>query len=148
MEVHPKIQPPVYFVIYFILAVILNRFFPIIRLAPLPILGFFIGLVGFLTGFWAMSIFRRKKTTYIPGNRSRVLVMEGPYLITRNPMYVAFTLMLLGEAIYLGSLSAFLAPVLMYITLDTQIIPLEEKILEETFQEKYRQYKKQVRRWL
>jgi len=43
---------------------------------------------------------------------------------------------------------AFFTPVAMFLTSERVFIPYEEKNLEKTFGEKYRNYKKRVRKWL
>lgn len=148
MKKQPRIYPPVYFLIFFIAGILLDRYLHIVRLGSVPWLGILLALPGIASGIWAGTLFRKKKTAIKPFEKSSALIEEGPYAITRNPMYVGFTFVLLGEAIYLGSLSAFFAPLAMYYILDTQFIPFEEKMLEETFQEKYKQYQKRVCRWL
>ena len=40
----------------------------------------------------ALIIFRRARTTTVPGQLSARLVTWGPYRFTRNPMYVGLTL--------------------------------------------------------
>lgn len=148
MDKQPKIFPPVYFLIYFISAILLDRFIPVVRLGSVPWFGAVVALAGIASGGWAVFHFRKNKTTHKPFAKSRVLVEEGPYGYTRNPMYLGFTLVLLGEAIYLGSLSAFLSPVIMYYTMDSKIIPLEEQLLADTFKEQYKKYQDRVRRWI
>ena len=63
-------------------------------------------------------------------------------------MYLGFVSILLGAAIFLGSLTVFIMPVVIFFILEKKFIPNEEKILEENFGEEYHNYKKQVRRWL
>jgi protein-S-isoprenylcysteine O-methyltransferase Ste14 len=63
-------------------------------------------------------------------------------------MYVGFVSWLLGLAILSGNLLAFIAPVAMFVTFERVFIPAEEESLEKTFGEKYKNYKKRVRKWL
>lgn len=148
MDRKPKIYPPVYFIIFIVGELLFDRYLPVIRLSSLPVIGITVSLIGVYIGIWSIIIFRRKKTTQMPFEESAELVVEGPFRVTRNPMYAGFTLILLGVAICLGSLTAFVFPIAMYYFMDTKIIPLEEKMLENTFKEKYIKYKKSVRRWI
>lgn len=148
MDKHPKIYPPVYFAALFILEIILNAFVPLVGLVSIPSVGILIVVIGILLGVWANMRFRKHKTSPRPFHKPEKLVMDGPYVLTRNPMYLGFTLVLLGEAVYLGSLTPFLSPILMYYFIDTNIIPIEEKLLEDEFKDAYRKYKKSVRRWI
>ncbi len=76
------------------------------------------------------------------------LVTEGPFHISRQPIYLGMIFILLGEAILLGSLITFIFPVIFMILMEKIFIPVEEKNLETAFGEKYLDYKKKVRRWI
>jgi protein-S-isoprenylcysteine O-methyltransferase Ste14 len=77
-----------------------------------------------------------------------VLVVGGFYRYTRNPMYLGMVTALLGVAILLGTLSAFLPiPIFVWI-IQKQFIEGEERFLEEIFGGQYLAYKGKVRRWL
>jgi protein-S-isoprenylcysteine O-methyltransferase Ste14 len=87
--------------------------------------------------------------TPVPGNRAtRVLVRTGPYRISRNPIYVAFSLLHLGGAFWIGSwwlLATLVASVTVVVAV---IVPREERYLEARFGPTYLHYKASVRRWL
>ena len=86
------------------------------------------------------------KGTLAPWDPPRTLVVRGPYRWVRNPMISGVILVLLGEALFLGSMPhvrwavAFLAINLIYIPL------LEEPQLERRFGESYRTYCRHVPR--
>lgn len=63
-------------------------------------------------------------------------------------MYLAMVLMLIGSAFWMGTASAFLAPLAMFLTLDRVFIPYEEQDLAATFGTAYQEYQQQVRRWI
>ncbi|ESS72771.1 hypothetical protein MGMO_45c00030 [Methyloglobulus morosus KoM1] len=94
--------------------------------------------------------FKRAQTTVNPRRPegTSILVTNGIYRITRNPMYVGLMLVLMGWAAFLaspvslGGVVAFIA----YIT-RFQIKP-EERILLEKFGEEYRTYILGRRRWI
>ena len=68
--------------------------------------------------------------------------------MTRNPMYLGFLLVLLGWAIYLSNVLAFLLlPAFILYMNRFQIYP-EEKALASLFGEEFASYKSRVRRWL
>lgn len=103
--------------------------------------------VGTVIAGWGLVIFRRAKTTTVPGKVSGKLVTSGPYRFTRNPMYVGLVLAYLGEA---GLLKQIWPVVLLPFTvayINWTVIPVEEAKLEETFPHEYNQYRSQVRRW-
>jgi protein-S-isoprenylcysteine O-methyltransferase Ste14 len=99
-------------------------------------------------GFWALTLFRRARTGVVPFSEATTLVTRGPYRFTRNPRYLGMAGILLGTAIWLGSLTPWLVlPAFMRIIAERFIVP-EEAMLERAFGEPYRRYKAAVRRWL
>jgi protein-S-isoprenylcysteine O-methyltransferase Ste14 len=55
---------------------------------------------------------------------------------------------LVGLAVLLGSLTAFLFPIVLFLLANFLIIPPEERNMEQTFGEQYVEYRGRVRRWL
>ncbi len=150
MERAKKPLPPTYFLIYLGAAIALHFLFPVARIvqAPYTFLGLLLIVSGVVLNVWADSLFKREKTTVKPFEKPSTLVTEGPFRFSRHPMYLGFVSILLGLAVFLGSLVPFLTPVAMILTLETMFIPYEESEMEATFGEAYRHYKKRVRRWL
>ena len=110
--------------------------------------GIIVLAAGVLLAAWSLLIFRKERTTTVPGETSKALVVRGPYHFTRNPMYVSLTLAYLGEAGVIGQLGpVFLLPlVLAYI--NWIVIPVEESKLSEAFGAAYQDYRARVRRWI
>jgi protein-S-isoprenylcysteine O-methyltransferase Ste14 len=103
--------------------------------------------VGAVIAGWGLVLFRKAKTTTVPGKLSGKLVTWGPYRFTRNPMYVGLILAYLGEA---GLMKQIWPVVLLPFTvayINWTVIPVEEAKLEEAFHDEYKQYRSQVRRW-
>ena len=103
--------------------------------------------VGVIIAGWAQWLFRKVRTTTVPGQRSASLITSGPYRFTRNPMYVGLTLAYLGEA---GMLRQVWPVVLLPLTiayLNWIVIPVEEARLHDVFGEEYERYRARVRRW-
>jgi len=76
------------------------------------------------------------------------LVVDGPNRLTRNPMYLGLTGLLLSHAIARRSPSAVIPLVGFVWLIDRYQIPAEEKALEERFGQAYLDYKEAVPRWL
>jgi protein-S-isoprenylcysteine O-methyltransferase Ste14 len=115
----------------------------ILSFSILAILGAAIGLAGVIS-------FRRVSTTVNPLNPDNctTLVASGVFSWTRNPMYLALLLLLIGWAIYLANLfSLLLAAVFLAYMNRFQIVP-EERALEKKFGAAFLAYKQQVRRWI
>jgi protein-S-isoprenylcysteine O-methyltransferase Ste14/SAM-dependent methyltransferase len=91
----------------------------------------------------------RTAGTPVPGNKpTTVLVRTGPYRVSRNPIYLAFSLLHLGVAAWVGSWWLLATLVASVTFIATAVVPREERYLEERFGPTYVNYKASVRRWL
>ncbi len=98
--------------------------------------------------FWVARLFHQHGTTIKPGDVSSDLLTGGPFRISRNPIYLGMTSILIGLAIALGSLTPWLVVPLFVALVARNVIPVEESMLQETFGEQYTQYRARVRRWI
>lgn len=147
-----KIPPPIYMLIMAGLMWLLNHFLPMANLisAPWNQIGILIMLMAIFTDGLSLIQFFRVHTSINPihPEKAKTLVTTGMYRLTRNPMYLGLLLLLIGLAIFLGSLSPFIVLPIFIVTLTVQQIIPEEQVLEQKFGNKYRDYKKSVNRWL
>jgi protein-S-isoprenylcysteine O-methyltransferase Ste14 len=142
--------PPVYLVLSMVAMAVLHFGFPIAqpirepyRYAGAVLIGLSVAL-----GFWAVALFRRAGTGVVPFSEATTLVIRGPYRFTRNPMYLAMAGILVGTAIWLGSVTPWLVlPAFMALIAERFIAP-EEAMLERVFGDSYVRYRAAVRRWL
>lgn len=104
--------------------------------------------VGAVIAGWSLVLFRKARTTTVPGKTSAKLVTSGPYRFTRNPMYVGLTFAYLGEASLLKQIWPVIVLPLLIGYLNWTVIPVEEAKLNAVFQDEYEQYRSRVRRWL
>ena len=130
--------------------VALDQLFPALRIGPAPHLwlGAPPGLAGLALLFASAGLFRRRGTTLHPYGESAVLVQDGLYRYSRNPMYLGMLLVLAGIAAGLGQLLAALLVPGFVAVVGRQNIRHEERMLQEQFGESYRRYCARVRRWL
>ena len=150
MERKRKIIPPVWLLLTLMAMVALHFALPVVRLIPAPYrdAGWLAVIAGVAVSAIAASAFRRAGTPVVPFERSTALVTDGLFRYTRNPMYLGLVLVLLGVAVALGTLGAFLPiPVFVWI-IRKWFIEGEERFLTEIFGEEYRAYQRRVRRWL
>jgi len=142
--------PLAYLLIALVSSYGLNRYVPASEIVPEMIR--YLGAIPVLAAVWIVGqsarLFQKQDTTVMPYERSSALVTDGFYEHSRNPMYLAMLLLLVGVAWLLGSITAFLPVPLMYLVLRYSIIAMEEEMLKETFGEEYLAYKRKVRRWL
>jgi protein-S-isoprenylcysteine O-methyltransferase Ste14 len=123
---------------------------PLARVVP----GFwrFLGIIPMILGLLLANSgareFGKAKTGFQLQTGGSLLVISGPFRYSRNPMYLGIVLWLIGLAVLLGSLIAFLFPLLFFVLANFLLIPPEEKKLQQTFGEQFISYRKHVRRWL
>jgi protein-S-isoprenylcysteine O-methyltransferase Ste14 len=92
--------------------------------------------------------FVRAGTSVIPFKPTTALVTDGPYRITRNPMYVGMACLYVAIAVGFSLIWALFLLPLVLIAVDRLVIAKEEPYLERLFGEPYLDYKRRVRRWL
>jgi protein-S-isoprenylcysteine O-methyltransferase Ste14 len=143
---------PWVFVLTYVLGVALQtlRPYPVspdaLRLSNLA--GAVLFAIGAGIAGWGWLIFRRARTTTVPGRASSQLVTWGPYRVSRNPMYVGLALAYIGEAGLLAQVWPLLLLPLTIGYLNWIVIPVEEQRLMEVFQGEYERYRANVRRWI
>ncbi len=142
--------PPVIYFAFLLIGRGADRLWPV---AVLPQVARYAAGIGVIALSLALVIsavrqFRRHKTSFKPHEPSTALITEGPYRYSRNPMYLALSLLYTGLGIAADGpwTLALLAPLL--IVMHYGVILREERYLERKFADDYRRYKSAVRRWL
>lgn len=87
-------------------------------------------------------------SAHIDGRKSKQLVTQGPFSITRNPLYVFSFLGFLGAGLAFVSLTIAAALVLIFFLLHWPTILAEEKNLYAVFGEEYQRYVNRVPRFM
>lgn len=106
--------------------------------------------IALFIGVFAVVQFFIEKTTIDPRTPEKVsrLVTNSLYAYSRNPMYVALLLVLLGFGLWLGNVfNSIMAIGFVYYMNYYQILP-EEDVLFNRFDQEYKVYCSKVRRWL
>ena len=144
------IYPPVWLALGLVAVFALHEFCPGPRFAS-P-LSQFAGGALILTGLSLLvvagGLFRRAGTDLIPFCYVRVLVTDGVYRFTRNPMYPGMALVLPGCALTVGSTAALGVPVAFALIIELCFIRPEEAMLRDLFPGQYPEYCCRVRRWI
>ena len=144
------VPPPLIYVGFFLVGLGLQRYVPMPRLAFTigRVLGAVLVLLWILLTTWSFRRFWAAGTSVIPVRPTTALVIEGPYRLTRNPMYLGLLLLYTGVACWFGFLwPLLLAPVLVW-AISVSVISREERYLTRKFGDEYRRYQTQVRPWL
>jgi len=149
-ESRKEIYPPTQLLVIIIIQAVVNFFIPLKKIvfAPLNYFGFVLIIFGIIINIWADDIFKKNKTTVKPDEKPSLLIVSGPFRISRHPMYLGMTAILLGIAFWMGSFSAFIFPVIFLLAMQYKYIPAEEKTMENEFGQDYLDYKKKTRMWI
>lgn len=117
-----------------------------------PVAGVWVGalLVLFSVALFIASTHQfRVARTPVPGNKpTTAIVQSGPYRFSRNPIYLAFSILVLGIACWFNSLWLLGTLASAVGLMSLVVIPREERYLERRFGAGYRGYRARVRRWL
>jgi len=146
-----RFPPPLYFAIPLLLSVATQLLFPATELLPrlaAAVAGAALIAVGVAFAASAIVTMRRAHTSLNPTVPTRAIATGGPYRFSRNPMYLSMTLVYVGVAIWTQAVWAFAYLPLVLFGVRRLVIDREERYLTEKFGDAYRDYCRQVRRWI
>jgi protein-S-isoprenylcysteine O-methyltransferase Ste14 len=141
--------PPVLFLGPLLLGFGLQLKWPVHLWPALParIIGGILIAISASIALPAFSRMRRAGTNVHPGKPSTVIVSDGPFRFTRNPIYLANTVLYLGLSLVFNAVWPLLTLVPALMLLHWGVVLREERYLEAKFGEAYVAYKARVRRW-
>jgi protein-S-isoprenylcysteine O-methyltransferase Ste14 len=145
-----RVPPPPIYLLALLLGLLLDRrthvpFLPrgVARVLGWPLVG-----GGMALAAWFVWTMRSADTTIRIDKPVSSLVQDGPFRYSRNPGYVALTMIYAGIAALRNALWAILLLPLVLFVIQREVIEREERYLERTFGEEYLNYKRRVRRWV
>ena len=104
---------------------------------------------GVTVAAWCALTFIRSDQTWDYFDPPTRLITDGPYRLSRHPVYVSGLMILSGAALLFQSAGLFVYLGIYTLALDRLIIPLvEEPVLARYFGDAYFRYRGSVRRWL
>jgi len=110
---------------------------------PLVEKGSFADLALYAIGwlfFMLYIMFRMWATLYVGGRKDSELQTEGPYSMTRNPLYFGTFCMAMATACFFKSLFLVALIVISYVIYSRLVIKAEEGVLEDIFGSEFRKY--------
>jgi protein-S-isoprenylcysteine O-methyltransferase Ste14 len=136
--------------IVLVLPVVSHVFLPIRTVVPTPYvyLGIPVMVGGLALSSVAVQTFRRVGTPVQLQGERHSLVTTGVFRVSRNPMYLGVLVWLVGLAVFLGSATPFVFPVLLLAFVNWGLVPIEERDLMRLHGDAYAEYCRRVRRWL
>lgn len=145
--------PPVIYVVAIALALVVETFAPLPWIAAEPLAGilFAIGVLIMVAGLaldaQALRGMRKAGTTAMVTRASDHLVTSGAFALSRNPIYLGMTMLVLGAGLVFAMPWLLVAAVAAAFVTQKVTIEAEEKHLALKFGKKYRDYSRKVRRW-
>lgn len=143
-------RPPLVYLVAIIVGVAIDIRWPLTFLpgAITGPIGSILVLAAIVLFVYAVRTFRAAGTSVRGNQPTTTIVRSGPYRFTRNPIYVAFSLLQFGLAIWINSLWLIITLIGAIALMAYVVIPREESYLERRFGAEYRNYQASVRRWL
>lgn len=146
-----KIPPPLVAFIFAVFQYLLAKYLPVgeFNFFGSEVLMYTMFGIGFLIMLGSFFQFFKKKTTTNPlePEKATILVTQGIFKYTRNPMYLSLLLFLIGYALKLGNAFNSLLLVGFVYFMNHFQIKREEQALLKLFGKQYRLYSKATRRW-
>ena len=146
-----RLMPPLVYVVSLLIGLAIEQLLPLVsipgiwRAGPAVVL---IALAGLLIAPTVMR-FRKADTPCSDfSTPATTLIMDGPYRYSRNPGYLALTLLYLGVGVLFSSAWVWVLVVPTLLIINVAVVRKEEQHLESQFGDEYLRYKTAVRRWL
>ncbi len=145
-----RLIPPLVYAVPLLIGLGIEHFFPLVTLSGLWRVGPGVLLIGLSCFLVAPAVirFKRADTPFDVKKPATTLVTDGPYCYTRNPGYLALTLLYLGLGFLFSSVYVAVLIIPILLVMNVAVVHKEEEHLEAQFGEEYLQYKATVRRWL
>ena len=143
-------RPPLLYGGAFVLVLVFRWFW------PMPIFGHAValwpGLALFVLGVgiaaWGRRTMQAAGTNVNPALPTTAIVASGPFRFSRNPLYLALTLLYLGLTLAFNTWWGIVVLVPVLIIMHRGVVLREERYLKQKFGETYWQYRSKVRRYL
>lgn len=153
MEILERKIPPVAVFIIFIVAMVKfdQSLLSFAAEFPLPWWGLAASIVlSGVIGVAGVNEFRKAKTTVNPVkvDSASTVVDSGIFAYSRNPMYLALLILLVGIGYWQQNIICLLLPIGFVLYMNRFQIAPEERALEALFGVQYIDYKNRVRRWI
>jgi protein-S-isoprenylcysteine O-methyltransferase Ste14 len=116
--------------------------------ATLLMAGVFMLCCAFAIELATALAFQKHKTTILPHRAARHLITSGPFKFSRNPIYLANTMLLAGSGLIFGIVWFVVAALTAALLTQHLAIKREERHLAEKFGQEWTTYAAATRRWL
>ena len=140
--------PPIWAAATAVVAILAGKFVPILGFPTSKALSTVLVLLGFSLIICSAYYFFKKKTSIEPHHTPSSLIVEGPFRISRNPIYLGMLIGLLGLATWSGALSSLLLVFIFPLVINRRFIAQEEEVLRREFGDEADAYLNSTSRWI
>jgi protein-S-isoprenylcysteine O-methyltransferase Ste14 len=150
---HPGViaMPPLLYLGVFLVAVVAQLLAPL-RIFPTPAvavtLGLALAVVAIAAASWGRRTMTAAGTNVRPTRPATTIVTAGPFRYSRNPLYVALTLLYVGLTTAVNTWWGMVLLVPLLATMHFGVVLREERYLDRKFGDSYRAYRSSVRRYI
>lgn len=112
-----------------------------------PYVAALVGAAGVAVAVWAAVWFWRRRTTIEPRDTPTRLIVEGPFRLSRNPIYLGMELTLIAAGLWFANGASLLLALPFRFIILKRFVEGEEAVLREAFGEEADAYIARTRRW-
>ncbi len=144
-----KLHPPKVLLTWIAAGIVLDFILPLAVFASqLRMIGFVLIGLALCLFAWALRTFQRVGTDVKTTTPADNLATDGPYGLTRNPIYLAMLTLGTGLGLALSNLWLLVGGIVFFVLISKMVIEPEEAYMERAFGDEYLSYKGRVRRWI
>ncbi len=145
-----KLIPPILFLLCIVLMIIIKYLLSTNKIIDYPfnLIGITLIILGLVFTILVKKQFEKNETEIHTFKTPSKFVTDGLFKYSRNPIYLGFTIALVGIWLVTGNLVALVGVLIFFLISNFWYIPYEEKIMENEFGNEYKIYKSRVRRWI
>jgi protein-S-isoprenylcysteine O-methyltransferase Ste14 len=145
------VNPPKLYVAVLVCSILLHLYIPFGIASPsmnIQIVGVLIICASALLARCSFLVMRNEGISASLSTETTTLAKNGPFALTRNPIYVAMTGLYIGFGFVVNSIWSLLLLFPILAVMHWGVILREEVYLSRKFGAEYESYRAKVRRWL
>ena len=145
-----NLLPPTFFIVCAVIMIIIGLTLPVKNIITFPynLIGILVLILGIGLSVWGSNKFNQVGTNIQTFEEPDILITDGLFKYSRNPMYLGFLTGLLGLFIILGAVSPIILVFIFLIITDHWYIRFEEEMMVRKFGKKYINYQSVTRKWI
>ena len=142
--------PPLIWLVNAVISILVHLFIrlPIMRSGICLVCAIVLIILAPTLALSALRTMKAAGANVDPAKPTLMIVRDGPFRFTRNPMYLALCLVQVALGFFLNDWITLLFVIPLALILHYGVILREERYLSAKFGEPYLQYKREVGRWV